>query len=164
MRKFLFCFLSVLLTFGQSAQAKSEWPDKPIRIISPYAPGGNNDVVARVLAVRLQQILGQPIYVENKTGAGGVIAADYIAKSTPDGYTLFMSSTGPQVISPSLVAKIPYDPIKDFAPVSNVQSNAIVLLVHPSVPAKNVKELNALAKLEPGKLNFGSAGIGGVTH
>ncbi len=156
--------LLALATLGQVAWAADPWPTKPIKIIAPYAAGGNNDVVARVLSVRLGQILGQPVVVENKTGAGGVIAAEFVAKSAPDGYTLLMSSTGPHVISPSLVSKIPYDPIKDFAPISNVQSNALVLLVNPSLPVKNVKELIEMAKREPGKLNFGSAGNGGTTH
>jgi tripartite-type tricarboxylate transporter receptor subunit TctC len=164
MRKFLISVVLAAAALSQAATAASDWPTKPIRIISPYAPGGNNDVVARVLGVRLQQMLGQPVIVENKSGAGGVIATDYVAKSPPDGYTLLMSSTGPHVISPSLVSRIPYDPIKDLAPVSNVQINALVLLVNPSVPAKTVKELIALAKREPGKLHFGSAGIGGTTH
>jgi tripartite-type tricarboxylate transporter receptor subunit TctC len=164
LQKLIGAFLA-LATFSQVATAAPDaWPTKPIRIIAPYAAGGNNDVVARVLSVRLGQILGQSVIVENKTGAGGVIAAEYVAKSAPDGYTLLMSSTGPHVISPSLVAKIPYDPVKDFAPVSNVQSNALVLLVNPALPVKNVKELIAMAKREPGKLNFGSAGNGGTTH
>jgi tripartite-type tricarboxylate transporter receptor subunit TctC len=164
LRKLLLSVFVAGAAFSQAAGAQSDWPKQPIRIIAPFAPGGNTDVVARVIAQRLQQELGQSVIVENKTGAGGVIAADYVAKSAPDGYTLFMTSTGPQTISPSLMAKIPYDPIKDFAPISNVQSNALVLLVNPSLPVKNVKELIALAKREPGKLNFGSAGIGGTTH
>lgn len=163
-RRLLFCFLGAALTVAQTTNAQTDWPSKPIRIIGPFAPGGNGDVVARVTAARLQAILGQPVYVENKTGAGGVIATEYVAKSPPDGYTLLMSSTGPHTISPSLMSKISYDPVKDLTPISLVSSNALVLLVNPSVPAKNVKELIALAKREPGKLHFSSSGIGGTMH
>jgi len=163
-RKLLLFLCMAGLVFGQAAQAQNDWPNKPIRIVVPFAPGGNTDVVARVTAQRLQEMLGQTVFVENKTGAGGVIATDYVAKAAPDGYTLLMSSTGPHTISPSLMAKIPYDPVKELAPISNVSSNAQVLLVNPSVPAHTVKELIALAKREPGKLHFGSAGIGGTTH
>jgi tripartite-type tricarboxylate transporter receptor subunit TctC len=163
-RRLLLCCFAAGLVFSHAAGAQSDWPSKPIRIIGPFAPGGNGDVVARVTAARLQQLLGQPVIVENKTGAGGVIATDYVAKSPPDGYTLLMSSTGPHTISPSLMAKIPYDPVRDLAPVSLVSSNALVLLVNPSLPVKTVPELIALAKREPGKLHFSSSGIGGTMH
>jgi tripartite-type tricarboxylate transporter receptor subunit TctC len=163
-RRLLLCCFAAGLVFTHAAGAQSDWPSKPIRIIGPFAPGGNGDVVARVTAARLQQLLGQPVIVENRTGAGGVIATDYVAKSPPDGYTLLMSSTGPHTISPSLMAKIPYDPVRDLAPVSLVSSNALVLLVNPSFPVKNVQELIALAKREPGKLHFSSSGIGGTMH
>jgi tripartite-type tricarboxylate transporter receptor subunit TctC len=163
-RRLLLCCFAAGLVFSHAAGAQSDWPSKPIRIIGPFAPGGNGDVVARVTAARLQQLLGQPVIVENKTGAGGVIATDYVAKSAPDGYTLLMSSTGPHTISPSLMAKIPYDPLRDLAPVSLVSSNALVLLVNPSLPVKTVPELIALAKREPGKLHFSSSGIGGTMH
>jgi tripartite-type tricarboxylate transporter receptor subunit TctC len=163
-RRLLLCCFAAGLVFTHAAGAQTDWPSKPIRIIGPFAPGGNGDVVARVTAARLQQLLGQPVIVENKTGAGGVIATDYVAKSPPDGYTLLMSSTGPHTISPSLMAKIPYDPVRDLAPVSLVSSNALVLLVNPSLPVKTVPELIALAKREPGKLHFSSSGIGGTMH
>jgi tripartite-type tricarboxylate transporter receptor subunit TctC len=162
-RSLLACFLAGLLA-SHAALAQTDWPNKPIRIIVPYATGGNTDTVARVSAARLQQLLGQSVIVENKTGAGGVIATDYVAKSVPDGYTLLMSSTGPHTISPSLMSKIPYDPVKELAPISNVSSNAQVLLVHPSLPVKTVSELIALAKREPGKINFASGGVGGTMH
>jgi tripartite-type tricarboxylate transporter receptor subunit TctC len=164
-RKLIISVVLAGLAFAQTAGAQNhDWPTKPIRIIAPFAPGGNTDVVARVTAQRMQQLLGQSVIIENKSGAGGVIATDYVAKSAPDGYTLLMSSTGPHTISPSLMAKIPYDPVKELAPISNVSSNALVLLVNPSLPVRTVRELIALAKREPGSLHFGSAGIGGTTH
>ncbi|WP_151448909.1 Bug family tripartite tricarboxylate transporter substrate binding protein [Lacisediminimonas profundi] len=165
MRKILLTAVMAGLAFSNTAGAQSnDYPNRPIRIIVPFAAGGNTDVVARVTAQYLTQSLGQTVIVENKAGAGGMIATEYVAKAAPDGYTLLMSSTGPHTISPSLMAKINYDPVKDLAPVSNVSSNALVLLVNPSVPATSVKELIALAKAQPGKLSFGSAGIGGTTH
>ncbi len=153
------------LLIGPEADAQPvDWPVKPIRIVVPFAPGGNTDVVTRMTAQGLQPLLGQSMIVENRSGAGGVIAMEYVAKSAPDGYTLLMSSTGPHVISPSLVAKLPYDPIKDIAPISNVSSNALVLMVHPSLPVRTAKELIALARRMPGQLSYGSAGVGGTTH
>lgn len=163
-RKFLLSLLFAGLTFAQATSAQDSFPNRPIRIIVPFSPGGNTDTVARVTAVYLQQSLGQSVIVENKPGAGGMIATDHVAKAAPDGYTLLMSSTGPHTIAPSLMAKINYDPVKDLAPISNVSSNALVLLVNPSVPVHSVSELIALAKQKPGQLSFGSAGIGGTTH
>jgi tripartite-type tricarboxylate transporter receptor subunit TctC len=163
-RRVLLCCFAAGLVVSHISGAQTDWPSKPVRIIGPFAAGGNGDVVARVTAARLQQLLGQPVIVENKTGAGGVIATEYVAKSPPDGYTLLMSSTGPHTISPSLMSKIPYDPVKDLAPIGLVSSNALVLLVNPSLPVKSVSELIALAKREPGKLHFSSSGIGGTMH
>jgi tripartite-type tricarboxylate transporter receptor subunit TctC len=164
-------FTSALLTGLASATVlqtgiahAAEWPDRPIRMIVPFAAGGNTDIVARTVAQYLQPLLGQTVIVENKAGAGGMIATDYVAKSPPDGYTLLMSSTGPHTVLPSIMPNIKYDPIKDLAPVSNVSSNALVLLVNPSLPVHSVSELIALAKRQPGKLSFSSAGIGGTTH
>lgn len=159
----LFCMIIFILSLNV-AVAQSVWPSKPIRIIVPFAAGGNTDLVARITAVRLSQILGQPVLVENKAGSGGMIATDLVAKSSPDGYTLLMSSTGPHTILPSLMKKIPYNSLTDLAPVSNISSNALVLLVNPKLPVNNVSELIALAKKEPGKISFSSAGIGATTH
>jgi tripartite-type tricarboxylate transporter receptor subunit TctC len=159
----LFCMIIFILSLNV-AVAQSVWPSKPIRIIVPFAAGGNTDLVARITAVRLSQILGQPVLVENKAGSGGMIATDLVAKSPPDGYTLLMSSTGPHTILPSLMKKIPYNSLTDLAPVSNISSNALVLLVNPKLPVNNVSELIALAKKEPGKISFSSAGIGATTH
>jgi len=147
--------------FQVSAQP---FPTKPIKIIVGFAPGGNTDVVARVLAIRMQDLLGQPVLVENKPGAGGVVATDFIAKAPPDGYTLLMSSLGPHTVSPFLLKTIGYDPVTDLAPVSNVSVNELMLLVSPSIPVKSVPELIAYAKANPGKLNYGSSGVGSTTH
>lgn len=141
-----------------------DWPNRPLKIVVPFASGGNTDVVARMVAIRLQDILGQGVIVENKAGAGGVIATDFVAKSSPDGYTLLMSSTGPHTVMPAMMPKIPYDAVKDLIPISNVTRNAQVLLVHPSLPAKTVPELIALLKKEPGKYAFGSGGVASTTH
>lgn len=141
-----------------------DWPNRPLKIVVPFASGGNTDVVARIVAIRLQDILGQGVIVENKAGAGGVIATDFVAKSSPDGYTLLMSSTGPHTVMPAMMPKIPYDAVKDLIPISNVTRNAQVLLVHPSLPAKTVPELIALLKKEPGKYAFGSGGVASTTH
>jgi len=142
------------------------WPSKPVRIVVGFAPGGNTDIVARLLAARLQEAIGQPVVVENKTGLGGVIAAIDVARAAPDGHVLLMQSTGPAAIAPFLLGKekVPYDPVADFAPVSNVASNALALMVHPTIPAKSLRELVAHARANPGKLNYGSSGIGSTTH
>jgi tripartite-type tricarboxylate transporter receptor subunit TctC len=134
-----------------------------VRIVVPYAPGGQTDTVARLTAQKMQAALGQSVVIDNRAGAGGRIATEFVAKAAPDGYTFLMASIGPQTISPAF-EKVNYDPIKDFAPVSNVNTNPLVLLVHPKVPASNVKELIAYAKANPGKLNSGTGGLGGMTH
>ena len=153
--------LALAFSWGASAQT---FPTKPIRIVVGFAPGGNTDVVTRLVAVRMQEMLGQPVVVENKPGAGGVLATDFIAKAPPDGYTLLMSSLGPHTVSPFLLKTVTFDPVADLAPVSNVSVNALMLLVSPSVPAKTVPEFIAYAKANPGKLNYGSSGVGSTTH
>jgi tripartite-type tricarboxylate transporter receptor subunit TctC len=132
-----------------------------VRLVVPYAPGGITDSSARLVAPKIQEAIGQPVVVENKLGAGGVIATDYVAKAAPDGYTFLMGSAAPQTLL-QFVQKVGYDGLKDFAPVTNVNTFPIVLMVHPSVPAHDVKELIALAKSQPGKVNF--AGAGGLTQ
>jgi tripartite-type tricarboxylate transporter receptor subunit TctC len=156
--------LLVAMATGMDASAQAPFPSKPIRIIVGFAPGGNTDVVTRLVAARMQDILGQPVVVENKPGAGGVVATDFIVKSPPDGYTLLMSSTGPHTVSPFLLKSASYDPVNDLAPVSNVSVNALMLLVSPTIPARTVPEFIAYAKANPGKLNYGSSGIGSTTH
>ena len=147
-----------------SSVALAQYPNKPIRIIVPFAPGGNVDITARLVAPALQEILGQPVVVENKPGAGGTIGADQVVKSAPDGYTLLMGSNSTFSVAPSLYPRNPYNPLKDFAPVSMIASAPFVLVTNPGVAAKDARELVALAKSEPGKLTMSSAGTGSSNH
>jgi tripartite-type tricarboxylate transporter receptor subunit TctC len=149
------------LLFLSAAHAQP-YPSKPIRIIVPYAPGGTSDILARQIGPKLTEAWGQPVIVENKPGANGNVGADFVAKSTPDGYTLLLTDVGGLVISASVYPKLPFNPAKDFSPVVMVSYSPHVLAVHPSVKASNVKELIALAKANPGKLNFAISGIGGA--
>jgi tripartite-type tricarboxylate transporter receptor subunit TctC len=154
--------LLALLVF--SASEAQIYPAKPVRIIVPYAAGGTSDILARQLGPKLSDAWGQPVIVENKPGANGNVGADFVAKSAPDGYTLLLTDLGGLVISASVYPQLPFNPAKDFTPVIMVSYSPHVLAVHPSVPAKDVKELVALAKSQPGKLNFGISGIGGAPH
>ena len=144
-----------------SAHAQT-YPGKPIRLIVPYAAGGTSDILARQIGPKLSETWGQPVIVENKPGANGNVGADFVAKSAPDGYTLLITDLGGLVISASVYPKLPFNPSKDFAPVVMVSYSPHVLAVHPSVKATSVKELIALAKASPGKLNFAISGIGGA--
>ncbi|MFZ4756587.1 MAG: Bug family tripartite tricarboxylate transporter substrate binding protein [Burkholderiaceae bacterium] len=149
---------------GVRAQgAASGWPSRPLRLIIPFSPGGFTDVVARSLSQRLGASLGQPVVVENKPGAGSTIGADFVAKAAPDGYTLLMVSTT-HVIGPALYKKLPYDAIRSFTPIARIVDAPYVLLVHPSLPAKNVAELIALAKAKPGEIDYASSGNGSAQH
>ncbi|MFZ4756585.1 MAG: tripartite tricarboxylate transporter substrate binding protein [Burkholderiaceae bacterium] len=139
------------------------WPSRPLRLIVGFAPGGPTDIVARVLAQRLAEQLGQSVIVDNKPGAGGNLAADLGAKAAPDGYTMFYN-TSAITIAPALYGKVPYDTLKDFAPVTTTATNAMIVMVHPSVPVKTIQEFVAYAKVQPGKLNYGSSGTGTITH
>ncbi|HUQ76377.1 MAG TPA: tripartite tricarboxylate transporter substrate binding protein [Burkholderiales bacterium] len=140
------------------------YPNKPVRMIVGFPPGGGTDIVARVIGQKLSEWWGQAVAVENRPGATGTIGADAVAKSSPDGYTLIMGHVNSHGIAPNLFAKLSYDPIKDFAAVSYVGYVPNVLAVHPSVPAKSVKELIALAKSKPGELNYASSGNGSTQH
>ena len=145
------------------AQPAQKFPDRPIRFIVPFPPGGGNDILARVLAPKMSEGLGQPVVVDNRPGAGGNIGADLAAKAAPDGYTIVIASN--QVtMNPALYAKLPFDIEKDFAPVALAASVPMVLVVNPAVPAASVKELVALAKAEPGKLNYSTPGNGTPQH
>jgi tripartite-type tricarboxylate transporter receptor subunit TctC len=154
---------TALCTFATAALAQP-WPAKPLRIIVPYPPGGTSDILARALSPGLQAAFGQVVVVENKPGATGNVGADFVAKSPPDGYTLLLADIGSLAISPSVFATLPFDPVKDFAPVVMVAYSPHILAAHPSVPANNVKELVAYAKANPDKLNFAVSGIGGANH
>ena len=151
------------LAFAGAAMAQS-WPQKPIKVIVPYPPGGTSDILARALGAGMQAALGQPWIVENKPGATGNVGADFVAKSPADGYTLLLADIGSLAIAPSVVTALPYDPVRDFAPVVMVAYSPHLLVVHPSVTAKDAKELIALAKARPDALNFAVSGTGGANH
>jgi tripartite-type tricarboxylate transporter receptor subunit TctC len=148
-----------LCASGAYAQA---YPSKPIRLIVPYAAGGTSDILARQIGPKLNDAWGQPVVIENRTGANGNVGADFVAKSAPDGYTLLLTDLGGLVISASVYPKLPFNPAKDFTPVVMVSYSPHVLAVNPEVEVKNVKELVTLAKAYPGKLNFAISGIGGA--
>ncbi len=152
---------AALLPFTAAAQA---YPDKPIRVIVPVPAGGTPDVVARMVAPGLSSLLGQQLVIDNRGGAGSLIGTELAARAVADGYTLFFSSPGPLTILPHLHKKIAYDPIKDFAPISLVCIGPFLLITHPAVPVRTVKDLIALANAEPGKLNYASAGNGTPNH
>ena len=157
-----FVTAGLLLAFVGCASAQQAYPTKPIHIIVTFAPGGSNDILARLYGPKLNEAWGQPVIVDNRPGANGVNGAVDLVKAAPDGHTLMMHSST-HIITPLLV-KVPYDMIKDFAPVSTVCLSEDVLVINPSVPANNVRELIALAKSKPGELNFGSSGSGGSLH
>lgn len=154
--------LSVLCLQATSAAAQG-FPAKPVRVVVPFAPGGATDVVFRLLAPKLSENLGQQVVVENRAGGGSTIGMDVVAKAAPDGYTLGVANLS-FAVNPSLLAKLPYDTERDFAPVSLVTIVPLGVSVHPSVPARSVKELIALAKARPGTLNYASSGNGSATH
>lgn len=141
-----------------------DYPTKPIRLIIPFAPGGTNDIYGRLIGARLSEALRQQVVIDNRPGAGGSIGADLAAKSPSDGYSLVIGHIGTLAVNPTLYPKLPYDPVKDFQPLSMLAKVANILVVHPSLPAKSVKELIALAKAKPRALVYGSGGIGGAGH
>jgi tripartite-type tricarboxylate transporter receptor subunit TctC len=152
---------SLILPFAAALPVcAQEYPRKPIRLIVPFAPGGGNDTVARAIAQSAGASLGQPVVVDNRAGAGGMLGAELAAKSPPDGYTLFLGGVGSHAVNPNLHARLPYDPVKDFAPITLIASAPSVLVVHPSVPARTLAEFTALAKASPGRLNYASNGNG----
>jgi tripartite-type tricarboxylate transporter receptor subunit TctC len=156
-------FLAIALLLTVQAVSAQPYPNKPIRMIAVSAPGGGTDLLARTFAQGISDGLGQTVVIDNKPGGGGIIATETLAKAAPDGYTILMSNTSHSVL-PSLHAKLPYDPIKDFAPVSLVALSHSLLLVHPSLPVKSVRELIELARAQPGKLNYASGTTGASAH
>jgi len=155
--------LSCMLGITSTAALAQAYPNKPIKLIVPIEPGGFTDVVARILGQKLSISLGQPFVIENKAGAGSTIGTDFVAKAAPDGYTLVMVSTT-HVISPAIYAKLPYDPIKSFTPVSKLVDSAYVLMVNPKVPVNSVADYIALAKAQPDKIHYASSGNGSSQH
>jgi tripartite-type tricarboxylate transporter receptor subunit TctC len=155
--------LWLVLAFLAPVVAAQEYPARPVRLIVPYAPGGSSDIIARLYGQRLAETLGQNFVVDNRPGAGGTIGTDILAKSPADGYTLILQDM-PHTINPAVYGKLPYDPVRDFTPLTLVARAPQWLFLNPSVPAKSVRELIALAKAQPGKLRIGSAGNGTGTH
>ena len=147
----------------QAANAQA-YPSKPLRMIVPFTPGGSTDVIARVIAQKIGEAMGTQVLIDNRPGAGGNIGVELAAKSPPDGYTLVMGHIGTMAVNPSLYKRLPYDPLRDFAPVALVALVPNLLAVHPALPVKNVKELIALARANPGRLNYGSSGAGGTPY
>jgi tripartite-type tricarboxylate transporter receptor subunit TctC len=157
--------LAALLIAALAAPAAAQdYPSRPITLVVPYAAGGGNDLMARTAAEKMSRTLGQHIVIENRGGAGGSIATRQIAKAAPDGYTLGLGGTGTLAINPTLYANVGYDPRKDFAPVGLIATSALVICANPSLPARSISDLIALAKKEPGKLNYASAGTGSGIH
>jgi tripartite-type tricarboxylate transporter receptor subunit TctC len=151
------------LAFAAAASAQ-QYPTKPIKVISPWSPGGPAEALARVVTTKMSESLGQPIVIESKGGANGEIGTAAVATSAPDGYTILLSHLGPTAISPALKKSLPYDPVKDFEPISQVVAGPTLLVVRNDLPVKTVKELIDHAKANPGKLSYGSVGIGSTTH
>jgi len=157
-----FLNLTLLACVAGAAYAQS-YPTKAVRLVVPFLAGGSTDIVGRTVAQKLNEMWGQPVVVDNRPGGGTTIGTEAVARAAPDGYTLLVTPA-PFTINPSLLAKLPYDALNDFAPITLINTTPLVVVVNPGVPAKSVKELIALAKANPGKLNFGSSGTGGSNH
>jgi tripartite-type tricarboxylate transporter receptor subunit TctC len=155
--------LALILAAG-ALPAPAQYPSRPVRVLVGFAPGGPNDIIARAYSARLAEALGQPFVVENRTGATGNLAADAAARAAPDGHTLMLGSTGTNAVNPALYANLAFDPVRDLTPVSIVATSPSALAVHPKVPAQDVRELIALARSQPGKLTYASAGSGSSQH
>lgn len=159
-------FTGAMLSFGISTtlMAQANYPDRPIRMIVPFPPGGGNDILARAIAPRLSEIVGQPVVTDNRPGAGGELGATMAAQAKPDGYTIILGSLGVFAHNPSLKPNLRYNPMRDFAPVSLLATSAHIVVVNPSFPPKNIQELIALAKTKPGMINFATPGMGSSVH
>ena len=161
-KRILFALAGAMIAGGVLAQAP--YPARPITMVVGFAPGGGTDTASRIIAKKLAEYLGQSVLVENKAGAGGNIATDYVVKAPPDGYTILLASVGAMAITPHLLPKPPYDPLRDLAPITMAVMFPNVLVVHPSVPANTLAEFVALAKAKPGSVNYGSSGVGNLGH
>lgn len=158
------CYGGFALAQTQGKGTPDTYPDKPIRLIIPWPAGGGTDIVARIIVQRMSENMGQPFVIDNRSGASGIIGTELAAKSASDGYTLLMGNTATNATNASVYRKLPYDPVKDFAPISLGADSPYIMSVNPAVPAKSVKEFIALAKSKPGQLNFGSGGSGSAPH
>src|SRR5437763_11616253 len=157
MKKLMLLLTAALV--ASSAALAQDYPTRPITLVVPYAAGGGNDAMARTVADKMSRTLGQQIVIENRAGAGGSTATRQVARSAPDGYTLVIGGTGTLGVNPTLYENVGYDSRKDFAPVGLIGTSALVVLIHPSLPARSIRDLIDLAKREPGKLNYASAGV-----
>ena len=156
---------SAVIAISAIAEAGEDgWPERPLRLVVPFPAGSSTDIIARILAQKLSHRLGQQVVIENRAGASGNIGADAVAKAAPDGYTIGIATASTHAVAASLSPNLPYDPIRDFAPVGMIGSQPYVLVLHPALPARNLAELIALAKAKPGTLNYGSAGIASLAH
>ncbi len=161
----LFIALAAVVAALGGAQAQVEdYPNRPITLVVPYAAGGGNDVMARIVGEKMSKTLGQQIVIDNRAGAGGALATRQVAKAAPDGYTLVIGGTGSLAVNPTLLPNVGYDVRKDFAPIGMIGSSAMIVIIHPTIPANNLPELIALAKKEPGKYTYASAGVGSGIH
>lgn len=163
-RRYCLMLVAAMAVSFASAVSAQSFPAKPIKLVVPFAPGGSTDLVARMLAERMGPLLGQSVTVDNRGGAGGTLGADLVAKATPDGYTLLMGTVSTHGASPAIYRKIPYDPVKDFQPITNVMSVPSVFVVNPKMPAKSMRDFIAMAKAAPGRHTFASPGIGSLGH
>jgi tripartite-type tricarboxylate transporter receptor subunit TctC len=163
MRRLIVALTLVLAALGPGPAGAQSYPTKPIRVIVPFAAGGAVDVLARLVGAKMSESIGQPVIIENRAGAAGNVAADAVAKSPPDGYTILQNTNG-QAISPAIYRTLPFDTLKDFIPVTQLVATSTVLVANPKLPAKTVQELIALAKAQPGKLNYGMTGVGNSLH
>ena len=163
-RRVLKMTVALVALAAGGARAAADWPTRPVRLVVPFPPGGSTDILARSIAQRLQEALGQPFVVENKGGAGGSIGATEVARAAPDGYTLLMGHIGTLAVNPSLYPNLAYDPVRSFAPVALIARVPNVLVVNPAVPARDVQQLIALAKAKPGALRYASGGNGSAAH
>jgi len=163
MRQLIIVWTLVLAGLGCEPAGAQSYPAKPIRVIVPFVAGGAVDMLARIVGAKMSESIGQPVVIENRPGAGGNIAADAVAKSPPDGYTILQNTNG-QAISPALYRSLPFDAVKDFIPVTQLVASQLLLVATPSLPATNARELIALAKAKPGSLNYGMTGIGNPLH
>jgi tripartite-type tricarboxylate transporter receptor subunit TctC len=160
-------FAAIVLTTvlaSTAVRARDDYPSRPVQMIIPFAAGGPTDIVGRVMGAKMGELLGRQFVVENKTGAGGNIGAEAVARAAPDGYTILMATVSTNAINPGVYKHIPYDAVRDFAPLGRVGVTPTLLLVHPSIPATDVKSLIALIKANPGKYNYGSGGFGSILH
>jgi tripartite-type tricarboxylate transporter receptor subunit TctC len=159
-----FALAAVVAALGGAQAQVQDYPNRPITLVVPYAAGGGNDVMARIVGEKMSKTLGQQVVIDNRPGAGGALATRQVAKAAPDGYTLVIGGTGSLAVNPTLLPNVGYDVRKDFAPVGMIGSSAMIVIVHPTIPAKTIPELIALAKKQPGKYTYASAGVGSGIH